>query len=63
MRLRKFYTGFILVGIYNMNECCLQGNIMERNRDLEIYRDELKKEVDDEIICISLNVNRLQVKG
>ena len=46
-----------------MNKYYLQGNIMERNRDLEIYRDELKKEVDDEIICISLNVNRLQVEG
>ena len=60
-RHKRHITGFIFVGICSVNVCCLR-NTIERNLELGIYRDQLKKVADNDVICLSLNINGLQVE-
>ena len=36
---------------------------MNRNRELENYRDYLRKEEEDDLICLSTNINGSQAEG
>ena len=61
-RRKRHITGFMFAGVCGVNVCCLR-NTMERNLELGIYGDQLRKVAEDDVICLSLNINGLQAEG
>ena len=53
-RRKRHITGFMFAGVCGVNVCCLR-NTMERNLELRIYGDQLRKVEEDDVICLSLS--------